>query len=361
MKSNYFLIQKRTILITGVVYFILSVINGCKKKDNVAIFDNTFKPIEQFSRSNVLPTPDSAMVQRVLDEFGSERAIFDNTFRDLYPNDYGDYQSHMKALDTITSRESWVKVHQYLDKEYKPILQDVWKQCKFDLKDFENRVRKILGDIPFKIGEFGQITGTYQPLIGAGGTTPEEAVLNFNNPFNPPYSQLSATCGLVGLSLSEVTPGKMKVKTVGGLVATCGVNGRLGTTIQMDRRFRYFRIEAKINNGFIFSGAGGLLGGGESRSFLNLICRSTDRTAYPEAHIERSIATTYAILLLAGNSNEERLLDNNTMTISGETAKFDDEVEVFYLGGALGVVGGLGGYSSEVNIVPSNIRITFFN
>lgn len=357
MKSIHFV--SKSMAFTALLSFVslFMMINGCKKKEDVAIFDNTFKPVEEFSKSKILPAPDSAMLIRLMDEFASERAILDNTFKNKFPGLYKSYRYDILAQDTIRDASSWDAIEQYFESMYGNAWRAVWQDANFDRKQLSDRAAAILGSIPFTMGDLGQISGANQVLIGAAGSTPAERTVDFTSPYG--IRNLYASCGLGGLDISSVNDRRANLIVSAAVVGGCSVSGEIGQEIELDRNYRYFRIEAiteRANIEVFAWGAGGIF----VSAGMDIKCVPVS-SGTASTGVIRSLGYIWTSIPFIGYGKAREQFNNHSMTISGETAAYGNRIKVFYnptTGGGAVAAGGGNGFS---NVTPSKIKITFFN
>ncbi|MBL7813232.1 MAG: hypothetical protein JNL57_13500 [Bacteroidetes bacterium] len=309
-----------TLLMSVMLLFIVAC-----EKNNAGILDDSFKPIEDWSRSNVSITPDSATRVRLFNEFEAERTSVFNELDRLDAVKLKAFKKDLESYDTITTTQGRIAFHSYIESTYKSWVAEAWNNLGFDKAALTNRAKNILGSIPFEMGEFGQISSVAPVNSGSTTQTPQETTHNLGIPFL--ISNSSGSGVLNGRGSGSNNTSKIRLVMNADLLGGGIVEGKLGNSITLDNNYRYFRIQAALKKSHISCFASAL-GGSGSESKLDLVCMPSDPGL--TSGVIRNIGSVWCVAPIIWQMSSEKILDQSTMTIGGQTSQFGGGIQVYF-------------------------------
>jgi hypothetical protein len=335
---------------------VLALFGACTK-DNVSIFDDSFKPIAEYSKSNEALIPDSATRQRIWDAFAPEREQMAQRMEQMNASLYKSFQADVQAFDTITSYESFQLAKAPFMSKYADFIRAAMLELGITRKALSERAAAIFGRIPYNVGEFGEITSGSRLLIGSGAGTPAARTDNSDLPFP---IQRKVEQG-IGFTTFHTGPSKVYSGRSGGVLLSGGTGiAETGQKFQKPGGYNHLRVEFKAERLNVRAFGCGLGAGGAEAS-LDVILKPAASAS--GNRIIRNVAHAWALIPLVPVPVEDDKNERDPqMTIASMATNTNEEFEVLWKCYSSCGVAGIGGLASNAAFYnPAPIQLTWFN
>jgi len=321
--------------------------------------EDGFKDLAVFAKSDEpQPLPDSTIIRQLGQEFAPERQAILDEIKRLDVTRYDQMRRDLQNLDTVTTPATFSRLAADYRTAYSTLIQTAWDNLNLNRKNLSDRAQAIMGNIPFSMGNHGEINGGRipvqhsSPLIPLQG--PDLRTLDIwdskkiYKPFIWPFDHINFinqyTCNLSMVSF---------------LASFWIAQGEAYCNLPLDKNYRYFRLDFIINSGLLKTEVGGLGFGGSVAGLTVKLEPPVGEAGYSVTRDMGSKFSANCIIPLP-----EGPITNNLLyygTLSGKTADYIHSVRLSWKPYASAGFAGIGGSTAYVGIGDYEIRITYFN
>lgn len=339
-------------LFTVLIASLLLFLSSCEKD----VEENHFNLISEYAKSNPALIPDSATKQRIWDAFANEREQVAQRMELLNPTLYKSYQADVKAFDTITSFESFKLTRLPFMDKYAEFIRTAIQESGISRKSLTEKVRNILGNIPFTLGEFGELTSGSRLLNGSSITTTSTTVEFSQIPL--PLTRYTQR----GSGIVYINSGVHKLygcDARGNLVTSGYSSFEAGLSSQLNQTFNHIRIDFSAAKLQIH--AYGCFGDvGNVQSTIDVILKP--KTNASGRQIVRNLAMAWCMgTIVSIPVIDEKDEINPNMTIVANRADLNNEFEVLWKCASTADLSFFGTHSDIFLWNPDPIKISWFN
>lgn len=339
--------------LTSVMLFALLILfNACEKKE-----ETEWSKLSAFSKSdNPVITPDSVLIKELYDEFQPEREAIEAQLKSIDPSKHKLMMQELERFDTVTSVAVFNNLKTAFLLDYQAFVQQAWTNLGYDRKIFSARAAGILGNIPFRMGDFGEIVTTYtrSPLTAPDPTSPydlsDDDIWNDAQNYWPVYYP-GASGQILASNRTDFRIGSyLATYWSGDGSAICG--------IELNKSYKYFRIDVMVDSGLLEANGIGLGIGG---SFVKLEASIAPPVGQTGPTLTRHLGSTSFINPFIGIPvGMPRLMAGEKTTFAAKTDDYIKYVRVFVTTNASA---GMAGVGSNFAMASVNYRvlITYFN
>lgn len=230
MRSSFFAVFAAVILVS---------ITSCKKEKG-----RDYSQLTQLQQSVTLPYIDSAKALALYNIVATERASFLNRLEADYPGlkDQMEYDlQQIAATDDSATRE--LLIEDFVTSYYNQVKQ-TWNNSGLNIASLTSKYAQVLGNIPFTVGEFGQIITEQQASVAEYNSPfPDDSVTVFTG--TPVFETENNCLGAVG-STNRHNQIQNQVRVFTSAVGGCWISNTGGASITIPSTSRYAHIHARF-------------------------------------------------------------------------------------------------------------------
>ena len=231
----------RTKYYTAVFITCLFFLNACTKSTTISKF--IANPIlDKFTTSVNFDKVDTGMVSQLLSITANERNLMLNQLEKNYPGLKSEMEKDMNSISAQTDTSKQIQMLADFKQLYYAKVKNSWNIAGISLSDLTIKYSKILGTIPFKVGEFGDI------IVTRGGSSenipvfPDDSTWKKNswNSFSQSNSSDRIANDIIGprVNLSQAFLGHDRIESL-----------NFSTTILPNNVYQYLSYTNKLQRG----------------------------------------------------------------------------------------------------------------
>lgn len=218
----------------------LFLVSACKKEDK----GRDYAAINAIEQPVVLAYIDSSKALALFDAVATERQILLNKLEQLYPGLKTQMDNDAKQITETDDSATRALLLEDFDMSYHAQVKEAWDSSGISIASITSKYAQILGDIPFSVGEFGQII-TEQVATAAEYRSPfpDDSIRTL---IGTPLINSDNNCGGIIISSNIHDESTNQVRMFATFAGGCWTRNTGGVSINVPSTSQYKHLYARF-------------------------------------------------------------------------------------------------------------------